>query len=168
MCIQIIQHFVSKIGVLDSFLSFSRECVISFGYFRIFQQIAAFSTVFVKTPCLKKNPVTPFLAILCPNQVFLAIFCHFLQNGSYVLAYISYLDGLEHSLHFLLRPHGRKKIRSPCFGPFCVQNMRFLCHFQIALFWEGLYCMDPFLYQSEVLPQVFHPYINCIVKIFQF
>ena len=61
-----------------------------------------------------------------------------------------------------------KKIRSPCFWPFCVQTKRVLSCFRITLFWEGLTCMDRFLCQSEVLLQVFHQNLNCVVKIFQF
>ena len=41
--------------------------------------------------------------------MFLAVFRHFLENASFVLANISYLDELDLSLHFLLRHHARKK-----------------------------------------------------------
>ena len=50
--------------------------------------------------------------------MFLAVFRHFLKKASFVLANISYLDGLDHSLHFLLRHHARKKSGHPVFGHF--------------------------------------------------
>ena len=37
----------------------------------------------------------------------MAVFRHFLDNASFVLANISHLDGLDHSLHLLLRHHAR-------------------------------------------------------------
>ena len=44
--------------------------------------------------------------------MFLAVFRHFLENASFVLANIFYLDGLDHSLHFLLRYGGRKNLKN--------------------------------------------------------
>ena len=89
---------------------------------------------------LKKKCVSKLFSILSPKQGFLAVFRHFLENASLVLANFAYINRLEHSLHFLLRHHARKKIRSPCFWPFCVQIRCFWQFFAIFsrklhLFW---------------------------------
>ena len=56
----------------------------------------------------KKSGHPVFDAFVSKLGVF-GVFDHFLENASLVLANFSYLDGLDHSLHFLLRPHARKK-----------------------------------------------------------
>ena len=77
MCVQIIQLFVSKVGVFDSFFAiFLRKLHQFWPIFHISIDSNILYT-FVKTPCPKKNPVTHFQVILSPNQLFLAVFAIF-------------------------------------------------------------------------------------------
>ena len=74
-------HFVSKLGVFGIFLPFSWDRFICFGQYSILIWVRPFSTLFVKTPCPQKNPVTLFLAILCPNYAFFVLFSNRINLG---------------------------------------------------------------------------------------
>ena len=134
-----------KQGFLTVFCHFLENASLVLANFAYFNRLEH-SLQFLLRHHVRKKIRSPLFWPFCVQiRCFWHFFCHFLEIASFVLANIPYLYGLDHSLHFLLRHHAPKKIRSPCFWPFCVQIMRFLSCFRIALIWEGLTCMDRFL-----------------------
>ena len=107
-------------------------------YFWLISHISIDLSIFIFCwDARKKNSVTLFLPILWPNLAFLVVIGHFLENASLVLASFAYFDRLDHSLHFLLKYHARKKSAHPVFGHFVSKLCVFCAVFKSHYIWKS-------------------------------
>ena len=134
-CVSKLFSFLSpKQGFLADFGPFLANASLVLADISYFNRFEHSLHILLRQHARKKIRSPTFRSFRLQIRCFWQFFCHFLENSSLVLADISYFNRLEHPLQFLFRHHAQKKIWLPCFWPFCVQIMRFLCCFGIALF----------------------------------